>query len=515
VSAALVCALAVTSSAFAQGAVSVNSAAGLHEVLFQMPQGGVGLLVAGDAAPGDAVAGIVRVQAAGSSAAEQERNLRELNGLIVEWQGQRGTPVSDHHYRTSIPATLRTGRVSVRLRTNDGRTIAEATVPIDGMPAPALPPRAGPPRFDLPTEAQAGGSAVIRGPFDGALAGKTVRLGAATPDLLAVSPRRLVFEIPTDAVGETPLQFAAGANSSQGTIRVFSFDANVTKRDLRAGEKATMTVRVKGLRNIAAPVMVIIRNGSPQALTIEGGSLQALTIAPKDVAADGTASVSREVTGGGRGPLDVGVLVSGSPIAAFDIARATAAALATWEAATGIRIAAEGRDRILRSIREAQPALERFLLQQLADYGDPRDIFAALVSDYCFDLRDGKPRGAPRATSKRSEPEIRSVALTQAPAGAASVELDANDVQRLSFGDFLARLVERFSASQPIGYLLITSKPASASITIDGQRKNEMTNRRFVTSTGEHAIVITGGSKTCQQRVQVGAFQITVVVCEP
>src|SRR5207249_2621940 len=110
---------------------------------------------------------------------------------------------------------------------------------------------------------------------------------------------------------------------------------------------------------------------------------------------------------------------------------------------------------------------------------------------------------------------IQRVAFVQAPARGTGVEIDAGDVRRLSFGDSLARLVERFSGSQPVGYLLITSTPASAGITIDGQRKSEMTNRRFVTSVGEHAVVIAGAAKTCQQRVQVGAFQISVVACTP
>jgi hypothetical protein len=508
---------AVASNASSQtGVADVNSAAGLHEVLFRVPQGGVGIWVAGDAAPGDQISGVVRTQAIGASPVDQERNQNDLNGFLVEWQGQKATPVSDHQYKATIPATLRTGRVTVTLRSRDGKAIAEGVVPIDGVPAPAVPRPAGPPRFELPTESRMGGAAVIRGPFDGLLAEKTVRIGTATASVIAVSPRRIVFQAPLDVVGEASLQLSSGANTAQGTIRVFRIDMSLTKQALQHGEKATLLARVSGLQNLAAPVTMTIKNASPDVVTLDSGNLQSLTIAPANVSADGSVTVSRTLTGGMPGALRIQVFVSGRPFALFDVARATAATLATWETATGIRITPEGRERILESIREARPALEQVLSLQQADLADPRDVFAALLSNYCFDLRDEKPRVPPKLSRHDAAlPVVRFAAFAQGRAAAPAVQLDASDVQRLSFTDFISRFVARFSASQPVGYLLITSKPASSGITIDGQRKGEMTNRRFVTSVGDHEIVIAGESKTCDTHVKIGAFQITVVACEP
>jgi hypothetical protein len=51
-----------------------------------------------------------------------------------------------------------------------------------------------------------------------------------------------------------------------------------------------------------------------------------------------------------------------------------------------------------------------------------------------------------------------------------------------------------------------------APITIDGQRKGDLTDRRFVTPVGDHQIVVTG-PKTCRQLVTVIAFQTRVVEC--
>ena len=53
-----------------------------------------------------------------------------------------------------------------------------------------------------------------------------------------------------------------------------------------------------------------------------------------------------------------------------------------------------------------------------------------------------------------------------------------------------------------------------AGITIDGQRKSELTNRRFVTSVGNHEVVVDRPSKACRLTVAISALQTSVVTCE-
>ena len=87
------------------------------------------------------------------------------------------------------------------------------------------------------------------------------------------------------------------------------------------------------------------------------------------------------------------------------------------------------------------------------------------------------------------------------------------EVRQWSFSQFLSDLVARAS-SQSIGYLFVTSSPERASITIDGQRKGEVTDRRFVTSVGNHDVQVARPSKPCRTNVEISALQTSVVNCE-
>ena len=61
------------------------------------------------------------------------------------------------------------------------------------------------------------------------------------------------------------------------------------------------------------------------------------------------------------------------------------------------------------------------------------------------------------------ETVLKANAVSLVPVPPALRELD---VRRLSFTEFLNTLLARFSGAQPVGYLLITSMPASSGITI-------------------------------------------------
>ncbi len=102
-------------------------------------------------------------------------------------------------------------------------------------------------------------------------------------------------------------------------------------------------------------------------------------------------------------------------------------------------------------------------------------------------------------------------ALRQQPA--APTEVTANEVRRWSFTQFLSDLIAR-ATSQSIGYLFVTSTPERAGITIDGQRKSEVTNRRFVTTVGTHEVQVGRATKPCRVNIAISSLQTSVVTCE-
>jgi hypothetical protein len=491
----------------AQGAAAeVQTASGVHTVIFRTAAGIVRVQVAADAAPGDMLTGVVLPEPAGNSPEERTRNLAELNGMVLATAAEQ-TPVMRGRYEWLVPMAMRTGRVAVALRGRQGQTVAQTTVPIDGVPAPSIPATAA---FELPAQAQAGVPAIIRGAFTSGAGQVAVRVGAVTTQVLAASPRRLAFAVPGDEVGRIPISVTAGGRTAEGVIRVVSVRLSATSPQLTKGQTATLTAAVSGLQGIDVPTTLVLTNFSTDTVRVQDGDSQRFTIAPQDVSPAGTFTLTRTLTGVRAGGFRITVLANRPPLTVFDATRAAEAVLASWEAATGIRITPATRVVIERSVMESSDLLQQFLAQQQQNRGDVRDIFAALLSHYCFDLRDGQQLTPRVASTERPSPFT---LVLFAQARGAQREITAGDVERLSFTNFLNGLLARFSGAQPVGYLLISSVPASGGITIDGQRKSEMTNRRFVTSTGEHAIVIAAPSRTCRQRVQVEAYQTAVVTC--
>lgn len=483
----------------------VQSAAGVHTIVFRTAAGVIRVQVAADAAPGDTLSGVALTEPIGSSPEERTEHRAELNAMVLS-NGDSDTPIGQGQYRWSVPAGIRTGRLAVTLRSAERRTLAQATVPIDGVPAPAVAAAS----FELPTVAQAGQPAIIRGAFAGRVDQITVRVGAAATQVLAASPRRIAFAVPGGEVGRIPLSLTADGRNVQGALRVLSVRLGVSSTQLARGQTGTLTGTVTGLRGIDAAVALALRNFSEDVVRVQDGESQVITVTASDLTPAGTYTLTRVLTGVRPGAFRITLLANTPPLTTFDPAAAGDSILTSWEAATGVRISAATRGVIERSVLESGALLQQFLAQQQQNRADVRDVFAALLSHYCFDLRDTQQQPRRTATAARPSP-LRLIALAQPRA--AQREITADDVQRYSFREFLNTLLARFSGAQPVGYLFISSVPASGGITIDGQRKSEMTNRRFVTSTGEHAIVIAGPSRTCRQRVQVAAYQTAVVTC--
>jgi hypothetical protein len=494
----------------AQTAARVVTTGGVHTVVFTIPQGTVSVHVPSDAAPGDSISGAVVTEAAGAGPQDRDANLRRLNGLMLEFQEQRA-PVSSGRYEWSVPNALRAGSGALLLREADGRMVAQSSIPIDPVPVPQ--PRAGASTdFEVPTEGEAGKTAVIRGRTNRELTSHTVTLGATNAELLAVSPRQLAFRVPATVVGAVPVRFTVGERVINRTLRVFNVRLVATQSQLFRGQRAELTVTVSGLTGITEPVLLTIVNQSVANVQIEGIE-RPVAISPGQVIRGGTFVVKRRMTGVQPGPFRLSASAGRAPLAQFDAVRSSATILDNWQARTGVSITADAGDLVLRSVVDARKALDDFLSQQQANQGDVREVFAALLSHYCFDLRDD---GIAR---RRAEfrPSIgfgvQPVLFRQAGSqGQGDAGITSNQVQRLSLSDVVSRLTSRFAARQAAGYLFVRSMPRQAAITIDGQVGGELTDRRLVTPVGDHDVVVRT-PQTCRQRVTVSAFRTEVVEC--
>lgn len=492
-------------SAQSQGDVQVTG--GVSTASFTTPEGRIQVHVSSDAAPGDTISGVVLAEPAGKTPQEQQNNLGTLIGLVVELEGQQ-TQVGSKEYEWTVPAALRAGRAILTLRRPDGRMVAQVPVPID--PQPPLPRGSGQTDVALPSDLQVGRPITIRGRFDGSLRGKTVDVGGYPADLLAASPRQVVFRVTEPAFGEVPIRFSDNGRTAEGMTRAVGVRLTATGTQLLKGQRATLTTTVTGLAGIKEAATLTFRNLSPTTLQIEGGSPR-ITIEPRDVKADGTYVDSRRLTGIQAGGFQIVASVSRPALSRFNVPTTIKAVVDAWELRARFRIAPDAFDAIQRSVLDARRPLDDFLRQQELNGADPQSVFQALLSHYCYDLRDNRLSSArPTAAMITRQPVMLAAVRQQS---AVPTEVTANDVRRWSFTQFLSDLIAR-ATSQSIGYLFVSSTPERAGITIDGQRKSELTNRRFVTSVGTHEVQVARASKSCRVSVTISALQTSVVTCE-
>ena len=490
----------------AQPGSGIDISGGLVTASFLTPQGNVHVHFSSDAAPGDTIAGVILAEPAGATPQDQRANLGTLAGLVVELEGQ-ATPVSSQQYVWRMPAALRSGRAALTLRTANGRPAARTLVPID--PQPPLPSSAASADVFLPGDVQIGRPVVMRGRFDGTLQNKKVEVGGAPADLVAASPRQIVFRVTQSAFGEVAIRFTDNARQRTGMIRAIGVRLNAPQEQLSQGQRTTLTTTVTGLGGIRGPVTLAFRNLTTGVVQIEGGEPR-VTIEPRHVKADGTYTDTRRLTRVQPGAFQIVASVSQPAFSEFNVAATIDQVVTTWEARARFRIGPDARALIQRSVIEARRRLEDFLGRQQLQGADPQSLFQALLSHYCYDLRDNQLSADRQAGAWLPR---QPVLLTTLQPPAASAEVMPTEVRQWSFSQFLSDLVARAS-SQSIGYLFVTSSPERASISIDGQRKSEVTNRRFVTSVGNHAVQVARPSKPCHINVEISALQTSVVNCE-
>ena len=485
----------------------VQVSGGISTASFTTPEGKIQVHVSADAAPGDTISGVVLAEPAGKTSQEQQANLGTLTGLVVELEGQR-TTVAQKQYEWTVPAALRVGRAILTLRRPDGRMVSQVPVPID--PQPPLPRGPGQTGVALPSDLQIGRPATIRGRFDGSLRAKSVDVGGIPAELLAASPRQVVFRTSQTTFGEVPIRFMDNGQPTEAMTRAMGVRLTATSTQLVKGQRASLTTTVTGLGGITEPVTLTFRNLSPTNVQIEGGSSR-ITIAPRDVKGDGTYLDTRRLTGIQAGGFQIVASVSRPALSRFNVTRTIDTVVDAWELRARFRIAPDARQLIQRSVLEARRSLEDFLRLQETSGADPQTVFQALLAHYCYDLRDNRLSSArPTATLMTHQP-VMLAAMRQQPAPLA--EVTTNEVRRWSFTQFLSDLIAR-ATSQSIGYLFVTSTPERAGITIDGQRKSELTNRRFVTTVGTHEVQVARMSKPCRVSVAIDALQTSVVTCE-
>jgi hypothetical protein len=474
---------------------------GMQRAVFEVPEGKIYANFPDDMALGDRITGTVYPEPSGKNQSERDRNAAAMASYTVELDGL--PPTAARHLVWTVPPQARSGHSNIRLHDRNGKTVAQSDLPI--IPIGTASPKNSTPEINLPLGGQAGTGVSVWGSFEAGVE-PSVTVGGVTALVLAWSPRKMVFLSPREVLGSSTLQVKAGDLVASGPYRALAVRTVATAKDLKTGQPAKMTSTVSGLQDLREPAMLVIVNHSPSTIELDGGPAQRIVIAPGDVRPDGTYQLTRTFRGEMVGGFEIDVVVTLPPSSQLPLQRLAERFVDRWSQVSKIGVSVEARSLIAAGVVAARRQLDDFLLSQAGFQTDPSSALGALVSNYCYDLRDRKissvrPRG-------RLEPSRRSGlvnAFAQQPDNPAGT-LDTSDVKAYSFVQFVADFLVRHAPGQPYGTLFVTSDPDKQRIQIrEAPSAEYFTTRSLDVSVGEYSVTVLSCTKVVTVRANLPA----------
>jgi uncharacterized coiled-coil protein SlyX len=270
--------------------VDAKTANGLFVTTFDTPQGKIKVNITDDVAAGDTISGTVETEPVGKNDAERAQDQTELNGFVIELEGQKFT-VGDKKFTCNIPAVLTPEARTIVLQLN-GQTVAIKEIPI----LVTRPPT--PNTFTLPTGGQQGKPIQLKGPCDGVFApNDSIKVGLTILPPVAESPRSLVVLNTSDVIGPTNIDCHENGVAMQCPFRNIGIKLSAEKLNLQRGETTTLHVVVTGLAGMTQDVLYDLIVTTPNVIKMSGGNVQGGVIQAPQVHPDGTYSTDRTLTG--------------------------------------------------------------------------------------------------------------------------------------------------------------------------------------------------------------------------
>lgn len=246
---------------FAPTNATIDRRMGLQVVTFALPQGVVRVFLPDDMMAGDTISGTVVAQPNGSTPAEREANTAELRGMVVEAPKAKAK-VGDK-LKFLIPVAL-AAPIPFVLKSASGKTVGTANPDYWSHDPFAMPSRTP----IVPPICQTAAPLKVLGSFDGDSANTVATVGGVPATVLAETPRSSVVQVaPSTPPGPGAIVIGEPGWNAGVNLEVVSLKLQASKSTLLAGEKATVTATVTGLRH-EAPLQ--ITNLSPTVLQFAG-----------------------------------------------------------------------------------------------------------------------------------------------------------------------------------------------------------------------------------------------------
>lgn len=174
---------------------------GVLTVELKSKAGIVKIFLPDDISAGDTVSAAVALYPGGVTREAMDSNLGILGGYVIETSFFK-ISAAVNSIKFSVPRNSAGTSMKFTLRDSSMKSLATASVPI-GLSSEARVGSETPTPYDYqcPLIGQAGRTVEIKGPFDGDFATTDFKIGNKKANIIAESPRKLVFESPTDVVG--------------------------------------------------------------------------------------------------------------------------------------------------------------------------------------------------------------------------------------------------------------------------------------------------------------------------
>ncbi len=180
---------------------SKNAEKGVHIAEFKTKAGVVRIFLPDDIAAGDTVSASIALYPAGVTRDTMDGNLGILSGYIIETSFFK-VPAGQKSVKITVPRNAAGTEMRFTLRDASMKSLGSASVPI-ALSSPGRGNEDAPTPYDYqcPLVGQAGRIVEIKGPFDGDFATTDFKIGSKEAKVVAESPRKLVFESPSDVIG--------------------------------------------------------------------------------------------------------------------------------------------------------------------------------------------------------------------------------------------------------------------------------------------------------------------------
>jgi hypothetical protein len=272
---------------------TLSLAMGIASVSFHTPQGRIIVNLPDDISSGDTISGSVQIDPVGRNDNERIKNQKLLDEYVI-FLANAQTVVKDGDFTCQFSDSQAVSDLILKDRYGAILCVQALRLQPSLMPAAFQDTGRGASKstkayrqdFGLPKLGETGRPAECLGEFDGNFGNTEIKVGGKSVMMLAESPRKLIFESPTETVGPTFIELTENGRSKQANFSNLAIKVSMLHDQITKGQCSSVLIKVAGLTGISYTVPIRVVNRTPQVVSLAGGNTQVLYVSAKSGTAE-------------------------------------------------------------------------------------------------------------------------------------------------------------------------------------------------------------------------------------